>query len=98
MAAIGAVVIPEAAAAPEFHFQDEEVDSLARMEHDRWMRERQATGWKYGETRDNNRKLHPDLRDWSYLSEDAKEKDRNAILTLPETLYKAGFQILRLPR
>jgi hypothetical protein len=98
MAAIGAVVIPEAAAAPEFHFRDEEVGSLARMEHDRWMRERKATGWKYGETRDNNRKLHPDLRDWSYLSEEAKEKDRNAILTLPETLYKAGFQILRLPR
>jgi hypothetical protein len=43
------------------------------------------------------RKLHPDLRDWAYLSDEAKDKDRNAIRTLPATLRDAGFQILRLP-
>ena len=61
------------------------------------MRERTAAGWKYGQQRDNARKLHPDLQDWAYLSDEAKDKDRNAIRTLPATLRDAGFQILRLP-
>lgn len=95
--AIGAVVIPQSGADPGFTFTVQEVESLSRMEHDRWMRERTAAGWKYGQQRDNARKLHPDLRDWAYLSDEAKDKDRNAIRTLPATLRDAGFQILRLP-
>jgi RyR domain/TrkA-N domain len=98
MTAIGAIVIPESAAAPEFHFaDDQEVERLAIMEHDRWMRERTAAGWKYGAERDNDKKLHPDLKPWADLNEADRDKDRNAIRTLPETLHKAGFQILRLP-
>ena len=96
--AIGAVVIPESTAAPEFTFTDQEIELLARMEHDRWSAERKANGWKYGEARDDERKLHPDLRDWAYLSKDAKDKDFNAIRTLPPTLHRAGYQILRLPK
>ena len=36
--------------------------------------------------------------DWSYLSEAAREKDRDAVRGMPATLHEAGFQILRLPR
>ena len=98
MDAIGAVVIPLSAAAPEFKFTGhEEIERLAEMEHDRWMRERSEGGWKYGDQRDNAGKLHPDLIDWAHLSDEAKEKDRNAIRTLPATLHDAGFQIVRLP-
>jgi len=98
MAAIGAIVIPESAAAPEFHFaDDQEIERLAIMEHDRWMRERTAAGWKYGAERDNDKKLHPDLKPWADLNEADRDKDRDAIRTLPETLHKAGFQVLRLP-
>jgi hypothetical protein len=94
---IGAVVVPESAAAPAFAFTDQEVELLAKMEHDRWMRERIAAGWTYGEPRDNERKIHPDLRDWADLPENVKDLDRNAVRTLPGTLHDAGFQILRLP-
>jgi len=98
MDAIGAVVIPRSAGVPEFTFTEAEIDLLARMEHDRWMEERTADGWKYGERRDDARMLHPDLRDWAYLSDEAKDKDRNAVRALPATLGGAGFQILRLPK
>ena len=97
MDAIGAVVIPLSTAAPKFKFTSQEIERLAKMEHDRWMRERAESGWKYGEQRDNARKLHPDLIDWAHLSDEAKAEDRNAIRTLPATLHDAGFQILRLP-
>lgn len=97
LAAIGAVVIPESAAAPVFVFTDGEVEFLSQLEHQRWMRERIDAGWTYGQSRNNRRKIHPDLRDWADLSEQVRNKDRDAIRALPATLHDAGFQILRLP-
>ncbi len=97
MDAIGAIIVPESADVPEFHFTDGEVERLAVQEHERWMRDRLSQGWRYGQTRNNERKIHPDLQPWAALSAADKDKDRNAIRTLPETLRDAGFQILRLP-
>jgi hypothetical protein len=94
---IGAIVVPESAGAPAFAFTGPEIEHLAQLEHQRWMREKRADGWKYGQPRDDKRKIHPDLQDWDYLSDAAKDKDRNAVSSLPETLHAAGFQILRLP-
>jgi hypothetical protein len=97
MDAIGAIIVPESADAPAFHFTDGEVERLAEEEHDRWMRDKRSQGWTYGQPRDDERKIHPDLQPWAALSVADKDKDRNAIRTLPETLRDAGFQILRLP-
>jgi RyR domain/TrkA-N domain len=97
MDAIGAIVVPESAGAPAFSFTDQEIERLARMEHERWLKEKIADGWKYGEVRDDERKIHPDLKDWAGLSDAERGKDRNAVRTLPATLHDAGYQILRLP-
>ena len=93
--AIDCTVTPESATAPAFAFQAHEVEQLAEMEHERWMQERRAEGKVYGPSRTGNK--HPDLVDWQYLSETAREKDRDAIRELPAILQEAGFQILRLP-
>ncbi|MGH3270540.1 MAG: RyR domain-containing protein [Trebonia sp.] len=98
MEAIGAAVVPESEGVPQFSFTGQEIELLAQMEHERWMRERISQGWKYGDIRDPEHKVHPDLRDWSYLSDLAKQKDRDAISKLPGILHDAGFQIRRLPR
>jgi hypothetical protein len=52
---------------------------LGKMEHRRWEVEKYADGWKYGEKRDNDFKIHPDLQKWEKLSEQTKNKDFNAI-------------------
>jgi voltage-gated potassium channel Kch len=96
LAVINAVVAPESPTAPEFRFTDREVEELAEQEHERWMRERIAQGWTHGE-RDNRRKLHPDLVDWTALPESERQKDRDAVLAIPGILRDAGYQILRLP-
>ncbi len=93
--AIGCVVVPESATAPNFAFSDAEIELLAEMEHRRWVQERQAEGYVPGPNREG--KQHPDLVDWQYLSASAREKDRDAIRELPVILRQAGFQILRLP-
>lgn len=58
------------------------------------MQERRAEGKVYGRTRTGHQ--HPDLVDWQYLSETARDKDRVAVRELPAILREAGFQILRL--
>jgi hypothetical protein len=93
--AIDCAVAPESAAAPDFAFRDDEIEPLAQMEHRRWVQERQAQGFVPGPNREARQ--HPDLVDWHYLSENAREKDRDAIRELPAILQQAGFQILRLP-
>ena len=92
---IGCVVVPESATNPHFAFSDGEIELLAQLEHRRWMDERKGQGIVYGPVREGNQ--HPDLVDWQYLSEIAKDKDRGAIRELPMILWQAGFQILRLP-
>ena len=92
---IGCVVVPESATNPHFAFSDAEIELLAQLEHRRWMDERKGQGIVYGPVRQGNQ--HPDLVDWQYLSEIAKDKDRGAIRELPMILWQAGFQILRLP-
>jgi len=95
--AINAVVVPESAEASDFSFTPEEVEGLAELEHKRWMNERTAQGWSYGPERDNRRKTHPELVDWTALPESERQKDRDAVRAIPGILREAGYQILRLP-
>ena len=92
---INCAVVPTTDAAP-FAFRDDELDRLARLEHERWLQERTQQGWRYGSVRDDQRKLHPDLVDWAELSDESAEKDRDAVQNIPRLLRATGFQILRL--
>lgn len=91
---VGCRLVPSLEAAA-FTFEPEEVERLAVAEHERWVAERRADGWRYGSRRDNERKLHPDLRPWSDLGEAERQKDRNVVLALPEILADAGYRIVR---
>ncbi|MCI0413985.1 AAA family ATPase [bacterium] len=80
---------------PGFAFTPEEIDLLAEMEHERWMREKIEAGFTLGSD-DPERKTNPDLKPWSELSETAKNKDHQSVLNLPKILEDAGFYIYRL--
>lgn len=78
-------------------FSPEEVEILARLEHDRWMAERLFEGWTYAQPpKDLVKKTSPDLVDWDELGEDGKRKDRDTVRDLPALLAAAGFQVYRL--
>lgn len=79
-----------------FRFTPEEVEKLARMEHQRWWDERIATGWKLGRPRDDKRKIHPSMVPWEQLSKEDQDRDRNTILELPEVLASIDVQIYRV--
>lgn len=59
----GYVVVPARSDEPPFDFPGEELERLAEMEHDRWMRAKIAAGWRWGEERTADR--HPALLLWN---------------------------------
>jgi hypothetical protein len=95
LAMVGLAAVPMNSSDSPFTFTDAEVEKLAKVEHRRWMKERTAKGWRHGPTRDNDRKLHPDLVEWEYLSEESKDKDRSAVRTIPKHLEIVGLHIVR---
>jgi hypothetical protein len=98
--AAGCVPVPSPLAAVDgnlFRFSEEEVERLAEMEHERWCRDLLADGWRptQGE-KDPEHKRHPMLVPWSDLSEHDRDKDRELVRAMPETLGGAGFEIHRV--
>lgn len=81
LAAIGCAVTRRSDLAPAV-LTDAEIERLARMEHARWMLA--ATG-----------RRHPDLVPWEELTDEAREKDRSTLRTLPAVLAVAGLRIVR---
>jgi RyR domain len=77
-----------------FAFAEEEIEMLARYEHDRWVSERIAAGWTYGK-RDDAAKTHDLLVPWLYLSAKKQEVDREMVRGIPKLVEAAGFFITR---
>ncbi len=74
-----------------------ELETLARQEHEVWMKERIIQGWKPGTERNNDRKIHDLLFDWydPRLKEAAREKTRQIIQNWPHLLAQVDLQIYR---
>ena len=80
---------------PHFEFTSGEIEFLAKEEHLRWMQEKTHSGYRYGVARNNETREHPSMVSWDQLSESEKEKDRNAVRTIPGILSKVDLQIVR---
>jgi hypothetical protein len=81
----------------EIVFSQEEIEHLARLEHQRWVDDYQAQGWRFAAGEKNpTRKTHPSLLPWELLADEEREKDREAMRALPRFLARAGLQVHRL--
>jgi uncharacterized membrane protein len=95
LAALGCIMVPTFDPALTFALDDDEVQLLARLEHERWMAERLAQGYAYGPVREG--RFHPDLVSWEELSDEARAKDVEVVRNIPAMLASEGFQVLRAP-
>ena len=73
---------------------DEQLDEMARREHESWLEHLERNGWTWSAQRDRVGKKHPDLLAWDQLSDEAREKTRKGVtdsLGLLETLGYRSF-------
>jgi hypothetical protein len=91
----GKDVAPAAMPEDELKAQlDQNIERLAEAEHDGWTEHRSRNGWRYAETRDDTRKLHPDMLPYAALPEREKGKDRNTIRHYPDFATRSGYRIV----
>jgi hypothetical protein len=74
------------------------LEMLAEMEHERWVKEKIAAGWKWGPIRDDRwwYLRHPSIIPWKDLPESEKDKDRHSVKIIPELLKSVDLKITRL--
>jgi hypothetical protein len=72
------------------------IDALNRGEtpkpedsHNNWLKEKEATGWRYGKVKDVDKKTHPCMVPYEELSVVQRSKDETFIDTVAR-LYKRG--------
>ena len=74
----------------------EHLEMLAEEEHKGWVQQRKASGWRYGEARDDQKKRHPCIKVYAELDNKYKDNDRNNVLMIPELVGAAGYSIVWL--
>jgi hypothetical protein len=96
---IGYVLVPAPpleSSGSSLTFTDDELEQLARREHDRWIADLMRDGWRFTQgEKDPVRKLHPLLVPWADLSEAERDKDRDAVLAIPGLIAQAGLSAMR---
>ncbi len=79
-----------------FTFNDDEVETLAKRDHERLVTARLKNGWKYGKTRDIKRKISPNLVDWSDLHSRYRDLFCEVVMEIPQILRDYDFEIYPL--
>lgn len=79
----------------KFEFKPEEIELLARMEHNRWKAERKLAGWTYSEYKDDVNKKSPYLIPFDDLPSDIKEFDYEFVENIPHLLSLVNTKIVR---
>jgi hypothetical protein len=74
-------------------FPEDDLDTLAKMEHERWMNNKLAAGWQYAPKTNKPKKLHKALLPWEKLPKSEKDKDREMVRGIPRILAKAGYAV-----
>jgi serine phosphatase RsbU (regulator of sigma subunit) len=71
---------------------EEEIETMARVEHIRWSWEKRLNGWTFGTVKDGNRKTHPSIIPYEQLSESEKDKDRELVKLIPSFLQDIDYE------
>ena len=71
------------------------IEAIAENSHDIWARQRMGNGWKYGEKRDDDLKLHPDLVPYSDLTDEEKKLDRITAKGILRLIQRLGYKIVK---
>jgi hypothetical protein len=94
--ALGYRVVPLGNDQPRIlHLEDaDQVELLAKVEHERWRAEWLLKGYSYAASqRDDTARTHPLLVSWDKLDQYTREWDRQLVRAIPNALERAGSGI-----
>ncbi|TAL62848.1 MAG: hypothetical protein EPN88_12845, partial [Bacteroidetes bacterium] len=74
------------------HLNEEEIETMAMVEHIRWSWDKRLNGWIYGNVKDNSNKIHPGLIPFEELADSEKEKDRDLVRLIPALLQDIDYE------
>jgi hypothetical protein len=74
LAAAGYVMRQLGAGESTSQVSEEEIELMAELEHDRWVRLKLAQGWSFASRRDEERRRHPDLVPWRELTPEERQR------------------------
>jgi hypothetical protein len=86
---------PSLAAGEPLYRNGADRTATAILEHRRWMADRRMNGWRYGPTRDNDRKIQPYLVPFEELSEEVQAYDYGVADWLEDYVQRAAPGVLR---
>jgi RyR domain len=69
-----------------------ELDTMARIEHESWMKHLHNNGWRYGAQRDDRHRIHPSLRAWDDLTAVDQQKTREGVANALRVLNQLGYR------
>jgi hypothetical protein len=96
MRAVGCrIVTREEAAGATATLLLEEIELLARMDHDRWWADRALDGWQWGAVTARSDKIHANMVPYDELTEPIKQLDRDSVQQMVDTLAYEGLVIVR---
>ena len=96
LAAVGYVMIPSRSSEPPLEFPADDLETMARLEHELWMEDRFAAGFTSGEPTDENPRRNRYLVDWEEVPEEIKNTDRDLVRGIPQIAARAGYAIVKL--
>lgn len=70
-------------------------EAIAENAHEVWAKARTDQGWRYGPTRNDERKETPDLVPYCNLPEGEKQYDRDMAMQTLKLVSRLGFEIVR---
>lgn len=78
------------------HLTNDEIETMARVEHIRWCWDKILHGWIFGKAKDERKKTHPAIIPYEALSESEKEKDRELVRLIPALLQDVEYEAIHI--
>jgi serine phosphatase RsbU (regulator of sigma subunit) len=75
------------------HLNEDEIETMAMVEHIRWSWDKRLNGWTYGTVKDEVNKTHPALIPYKNLPDSEKEKDRELVSLIPALLKDIDYDV-----
>ncbi|MDR3063580.1 MAG: hypothetical protein LBU40_05535 [Methanobrevibacter sp.] len=75
-------------------FSHNELEEIAKLQHRDWLNDREEDGWIKGDKKDESKKVNPNIKSWSKLSNKMKKINKEVVKKLPEFLEEVGMKIV----